>query len=55
MKKLCRWCTHYEPDERYRGVIGWCKLNDVPTEIVGTCGGFEEGKQKWMCGKDVEE
>lgn len=54
-KKLRRYCKDYRPDERYRGVIGWCDKHDAPAQIADTCEDMEEGTQRWMCGKEVEE
>ena len=53
--KVCRFCTNYKPDVRYRGVIGWCKIKDAPQQVKDSCMHFEEGKQEWMQGGPVEE
>ena len=52
---ICRFCKHYQPDERYFGVVGWCKVNDKPSGYDQTCKNMEEGKQYWLCGKEVRE
>ena len=51
----CRFCKHYRPDERYFGVVGWCDHNDKPSAYEDNCEAFEEGKQHWLCGKEVKE
>ena len=55
MKEICRWCKYYRPDERYRGVIGYCDKTDSPAIVNGTCYDFEKGEQRWMNGERVEE
>lgn len=52
---ICRYCRHYRPDERYRGVIGWCEKHDAPAQITDECEEAEKGKQYWLCGKEVKE
>lgn len=54
-KKICRYCTHYRPNERYRGIIGWCDKKDAPAQIADECEDMEEGTQRWMCGEEVKE
>ena len=54
-EKLCRWCTHYHPNERYDGLIGWCDKHDRPADRSAKCEDHEEGPQTWMCGKEVKE
>lgn len=51
MKTVCRFCKHYRPDERYRGVIGFCDMSDNPTSVKDTCYGFEKGEQRWLNGE----
>jgi hypothetical protein len=51
----CRFCKYYRPDERYFGVVGWCDHNDKPSAYEDNCEAFEEGKQHWLCGKEVKE
>lgn len=51
----CRRCKYYQPDERYKGVIGWCNKRDGISEVTNTCEDAEEGKQYWMCGEEVKE
>lgn len=53
--KVCRWCTYYKPDARYRGVIGWCKVKEDTTNIKQACGLFKKGEQHWLQGPKVEE
>lgn len=55
MRTICRFCKHYRPDERYRGVIGFCDISDNPTSVKDTCYDFEKGGQRWMNGERVEE
>ena len=55
MKQICRFCTYYRPDERYRGVIGFCDKYDEPKSVKDTCYDFEKGEQRWMNGERVEE
>jgi len=52
---MCRWCKHYRPDERFRGIIGWCELHDRPTDVKSSCEDGEDGAQRWMNGKEVKE
>jgi len=54
MKTVCRYCKHYRPDERYRGVIGFCDKSDNPTSVKDTCHAFEQGEQKWLSGESVQ-
>jgi len=54
MKNVCRWCMHYMPNERYKGFIGWCKEHDKPSTVDNTCEKMTEGKQHWLCGKEVK-
>lgn len=51
----CRRCKWYRPDERYKGVIGWCDKDNHISETTNTCDGGEEGTQYWMYGKEVKE
>lgn len=55
MKQICRFCTNYRPDERYRGVVGFCDKYDEPKSVKDTCYDFEKGEQRWMNGEVVEE
>lgn len=43
------------PDERYKGFIGWCIEKDKPSTVDNTCEKMTEGKQHWLCGKEVKE
>ena len=54
-RSICRWCKYYRPDERYRGVMGWCDRHDSPAVIDSTCEDMTEGAQKWLCGEEVKE
>lgn len=51
----CRMCKNFRPDERYFGVVGWCERKQEPTAYDGTCDKYEEGKQRWLNGKEVKE
>ncbi len=53
--KVCRFCTYYKPDFRYKGVIGWCKIKDDARKVKDTCISFKQGKQEWLQGGEVEE
>ena len=55
MKDKCRWCKHYMPDERYNGCVGWCIVKNRAISYDRTCDKLEEGKQHWLCGKEVTE
>ena len=55
IKKLCRFCTYYRPDARYRGVIGVCEIKKEPKKINDACGSWKHGKQVWLQGVEVEE
>lgn len=52
---MCRWCKYYRPDERFRGIIGWCELHDIATDVKSSCEDGEDGAQRWMNGKEVKE
>lgn len=59
---ICRWCTHYSPDERYQGVVGICRHGwqamygkSDAVSVTDGCDQFEEGSQTWLCGEKVEE
>ena len=55
MKRICKFCKYYRPDERYKGVVGWCDKYDSASDIEYDCCDFKEGKQKWMNGEEVKE
>ena len=55
LMKVCRFCTNYRPDARYKGVIGWCEVKDDATDVKTTCISFKKGKQMWLQGVPVEE
>ena len=55
MKQICRFCTYYRPDERFRGKIGICSLDNNPTMITDTCYEFVKGGQHWLNGEKVED
>lgn len=52
---MCRRCKFYEPDERFKGVIGWCKKRNKATGVTDNCDDQEDGTQHYMCGEEVKE
>ena len=52
--EMCRWCKHYRPDERYRGVIGMCAKKRTPTDVKSKCIDYKKGEQFWMNGEGVK-
>lgn len=52
-KEFCRWCTYYSPNERFRGVIGHCKIHNESTTTTSFCNEFKRGPQTWMSGEEV--
>lgn len=54
-KEICRFCGSYQPDERYKGVIGICFVDGFPQSMTDSCMHFEPGEQKWLCGEKVIE
>lgn len=55
VKKICRYCTSYRPCERFRGVLGSCKIKGAAKGYDDTCEAFSHGPQTWMCGVPVKE
>lgn len=55
-RSVCRFCTFYRPDERWRGKMGWCDKHNRASSRGETCVSMKEGKQYWLkTGIEVKE